>query len=80
MAQVKLILREHIEKLGRAGDVVSVKPGFARNYLLRQGKATLATEARIEELEHHRRIIADEQARELKDLEAVKNKIESTVL
>jgi len=80
MALVKLILREHVEKLGRAGDVVSVKPGFARNYLLRQGKATLATEGRIEELEHHRRIIADRQARELRDLEAVKKKIESTVL
>ena len=80
MAQVKLILREHVEKLGRAGDVVSVKPGFARNYLLRQGKASMATEARIAELEHHRRIIADHQARELRDLEAVKKKIESTVL
>lgn len=80
MAQVKLILREDVGKLGVAGDLVSVKPGFARNYLLRRGRATLATEARIKELEHHRRGIADQQAKELKDLEGVKNKIESTVI
>ena len=46
MANVKLILREDVEKLGHAGDLVSVKPGFARNFLLRQGKASLATTAR----------------------------------
>ena len=80
MANVKLILREDVEKLGHAGDLVSVKPGFARNFLLRQGKASLATTARISELEHHRRVIGEKQAKELKDLQAVKNKIESTVL
>lgn len=80
MAQVKLILREDVEKLGQAGDVVSVKPGYARNFLLPKGKASLATEARINELEHHRRVIAEEQARLLKDLEAVRSKVESQVL
>jgi large subunit ribosomal protein L9 len=80
MAQIKLILREQVEKLGQAGDVVSVKPGFARNFLLPQGKASMATEARISELEHHRRIISEHQARELSNLKAFKKKIESTVL
>ncbi len=77
MAQVKLILREDVEKLGDAGDVVSVKPGYARNFLLPKGKASLATEARINELEHHRRIIAEEQAKLLKDLEGARTRIES---
>ena len=80
MAQIQLILREDVEKLGRAGDLVSVKPGFARNFLLPQGKATLATEARVSELDHNRRVIAERQARELKDLQALKHKIESTVI
>jgi large subunit ribosomal protein L9 len=80
MAQVKLILREDIERLGHAGDLVSVKPGFARNYLLPQGKASIATDARINELEHHRRIIAEEQSKALKDLAAVKNRIEGQVV
>ena len=59
---------------------MSVKPGFARNFLLRQGRASLATDARIQELEHHRRIISENQVRELRDLEAVKSKIEATVI
>ena len=40
-----VILLERIEKLGQMGDVVKVKPGFARNYLLPQKKALRATEA-----------------------------------
>ena len=80
MAQVKLILREDVEKLGHAGDLVSVKPGYARNYLLPQGKASIATDARINELAHHRRIIAEQQARALKDLEAVRARIEAQVV
>jgi len=40
-----VILLERVEKLGGLGDVVSVKPGYARNYLLPQGKALRATEA-----------------------------------
>lgn len=80
MAQVKLILREDVEKLGHAGDLVAVKPGYARNYLLPQGKASIATEARINELEHHRRIIAEQQAKALKDLGAVRARIEAQVV
>lgn len=77
MAQVKLILREDVEKLGQAGDVVAVKPGYARNYLLPKGKASMATVARINELEHHRRVIGEQQAKALKDLQGMKQKLES---
>ena len=45
---MEVILLERIEKLGQMGDVVSVKPGFARNYLLPQKKALRATEANRE--------------------------------
>jgi len=77
MANVKLILVESIHSLGEAGDLVSVKPGFARNYLLPQGKAMLATESRVKELEHKRRIAEEKAARELKDLQAVKKQLEA---
>jgi large subunit ribosomal protein L9 len=40
-----VILLERVEKLGTIGDVVNVKPGFARNFLLPRGKALRATEA-----------------------------------
>jgi len=76
MANVKLILVESIHSLGQAGDLVSVKPGFARNYLLPQGKAMLATEGRVQELEHKRRIAEEKAARELRDLQAVKKQLE----
>jgi len=76
VSQVKLILVESVHRLGEVGDLVSVRPGFARNYLLPQGKAILATESRVAELEHHKRIVADKVAREMKDLQAVKKKIE----
>jgi large subunit ribosomal protein L9 len=77
MANVKLILVESIHRLGEAGDLVSVKPGFARNFLLPQGKALLATESRVKEFEHKRRIAEEKAAKEQKDLEAVKQRIEA---
>jgi large subunit ribosomal protein L9 len=80
MAQVKLILKDDVANLGVAGDLVSVKPGFARNYLLRQGKAIPATESRMRELEHHRRIIAENVEKERRTLEAERSKLEGVVL
>jgi large subunit ribosomal protein L9 len=80
MGQVKLILREDVPKLGHAGEVVSVKPGYARNFLLPQGKAALASEAKVKELEHHRRLIAEKVARELKDLGAARDRLEQLEL
>ena len=49
-----VILLEKIERLGGLGDVVSVKPGYARNFLLPSGKAKVATEVNVQELEARR--------------------------
>ena len=49
-----VILLERIEKLGKIGDVVKVKTGFARNYLLPQKKALRATKANLEYFETQR--------------------------
>ena len=43
---MQVILLERVAKLGQMGDVVDVKPGFARNYLLPQGKAQTASDAK----------------------------------
>jgi large subunit ribosomal protein L9 len=64
-----------VAKLGDAGDLVSVKPGYARNYLVPQGKAMLATAQRVNEVEHQKRVISEKLAKELGDLEAVKAKL-----
>ena len=63
-----------------AGDVVRVKPGYARNFLIPQGKAIFATEARLQELEHHQRVVAEKVAKQMKDLEAVRARIEGLSL
>jgi large subunit ribosomal protein L9 len=68
---VELMLTRRVEHLGRDGDIVAVKPGYARNYLLPQGLATLATPHNKRMVEKHRsRLLALEEARlaDLKEL------------
>lgn len=52
---MKLILREAVEHLGPPGQVVNVKPGYARNYLIPKGLAYRATEANVKRIEEERR-------------------------
>jgi large subunit ribosomal protein L9 len=80
MGQVKVILREDIPRLGEAGEVVSVRPGFARNFLLPQGKAIPATESSVNALDHHKRVIVEKLAREKKGFEGEKKRIEALAL
>ncbi len=54
MANVELILLQRVEKLGQMGEVVKVKPGYARNFLLPQAKAVRATKANRERFERER--------------------------
>jgi large subunit ribosomal protein L9 len=54
MADVELILLERVEKLGQMGDVVRVRPGFARNYLLPQKRALRASKANLARFEQER--------------------------
>ena len=72
MSQVRVILRTDVGKLGEAGELVSVKPGYARNFLVPQGHATLATASNVKELEHHRRAIAEKTEKLVKELKAEK--------
>lgn len=80
MALVKLILREDVNQLGQAGDLVSVKPGYARNFLVPQGKAIPATDRRVRELEHHRRVVAEEVERQRRGQEAERDRIQNLSL
>jgi len=80
MRQVKVILRETVYGLGDAGDLVGVKVGYARNYLLPQGKALLATESKVRELDHHKRVVTEKAARNLNDLKALRDRLESVAL
>ena len=51
---MQVILRERLENLGNAGEVVSVKPGYARNFLIPQGLAYEATDANLKRIERER--------------------------
>lgn len=54
---LQLILTQDVAKLGKAGDLVAVKPGFGRNYLIPQGMAVTATLRNKHQLEHNKRVI-----------------------
>jgi large subunit ribosomal protein L9 len=63
-AHWQVILKQDVDKLGDAGQLVRVRPGFARNYLLPRGMAVVATGENVRQVEHERRIavaVADKQ-------------------
>jgi large subunit ribosomal protein L9 len=53
---LQVILKQDVDKLGTAGELVRVKPGFARNFLLPRGLAVVATGENLRQIEHERRI------------------------
>ena len=73
---MEVILLEHVEKLGKMGDIVNVKNGFARNYLLPQNKALRATDAnkavyekQKAELEAHNKALFEEASKKAEALQ-----------
>ncbi|MCH9019993.1 MAG: 50S ribosomal protein L9 [Proteobacteria bacterium] len=73
---MEVILLERIEKLGQMGDVVNVKPGYARNYLLPRGKALRATSENIDRFESDRGQLEATNLEQRKEAEAVAAKLE----
>lgn len=73
---MEVILLERIERLGQIGDVVSVKPGFARNYLLPQHKAMRATKANLALFETQRAHIEATNLERREEAQAVAAKME----
>ncbi len=80
MRTVNLILQEDVPALGDAGDLVKTKVGYARNYLLPKGKAILATESKIKQLEHNKRVVEEKLAKQLKDLSALRDRLQNLSL
>ncbi len=67
---MKVLLRKRIRKLGTIGDVVDVKPGYARNYLLPHGLAIMPTAANLKRIEHEKAAYLAQLAKEKEELEA----------
>ena len=72
---MQVILLETIGKLGELGDVVRVRNGYARNYLIPQGKAQRATDAAIQEFEARRAELEKAQAERLAAAQALATKL-----
>ncbi len=77
---MNLILTRDIEKLGQAGDVVKVKAGYGRNYLLPRGLAMLATDGRVKQLEYQHRVVEDRVRKEVAGHELVAKQLEGLTL
>jgi large subunit ribosomal protein L9 len=78
--KMELILKETITSLGQEGEVVKVKPGYGRNYLLPQGKAVPATAQNLAVLEQNRANIAARLAKEQKNSQDIAKKISGLVI
>jgi large subunit ribosomal protein L9 len=72
---MEVILLERIEKLGQMGDVVKVKPGYARNYLLPQRKAMRATTKNLKVFESQRTHLEADNLKRREEAEAVAGKL-----
>jgi len=75
MATTTVLLREDIDTLGGRGEVVKVKAGYARNYLLPQGLATLATKGNVKQIEGERSALLKKAAIEKATADAQKEQM-----
>lgn len=72
---MQLILKEDVHNLGKSGELVTVKPGYGRNYLIPQGLAVAATAANVREIEHQKKLIAAKNAKLAKDAQSMADRL-----
>ncbi len=77
---MQVILMERIEKLGQMGDVVTVKPGYARNFLLPQGKARRATKENLDRFEQQRAQLETENLERRDEAEKIGAKLKGLMV
>ena len=77
---MQVILREDVDNLGRAGELVSVAPGFGRNYLIPKGLAVLATPRNKRKMEHETRVVQQHTAKMVRTAEEFKASLEKLSL
>jgi large subunit ribosomal protein L9 len=77
---MQVILQEDVSSLGRAGEIVTVRDGYGRNFLLPKKKAVLADPKNVKELEHQKRAVASKQIKAKKAAEELAVKFSSVSL
>ena len=68
MDKIQVILTEDVANLGKSGELVSVKPGYGRNYLIPQGLALTATKNNVARIQHDKKVIEAKNAKTRKDV------------
>ncbi len=77
---MEIILQEDVENLGEIGDLVKVKDGYARNYLLPRGLALTASRRNVRVLEHRKRLTAKKRERAQQNANAVRDRLSGLTL
>src|SRR3954469_11420921 len=77
---MEVILREDVLHLGHIGDIVKVRPGYARNYLLPRGLATVADKRNLRVLEHDKRIVEEKRKRAMSAAEQQAKRLSATTI
>lgn len=77
---MKVVLRDHVEHLGRRGEIVNVAVGYARNYLLPKQLALPATAGNMKQIEHQQRVWAAKEAKEVGEAQALADRISALSL
>ena len=77
---VHVILRRDVDKLGHAGELVRVKPGYARNYLLPRALAVVATDDNVKHVEHERKVAVAAAAKQKGQAEGIAAQINGLTL
>lgn len=72
---MELLLKQNVEHVGRLGDVVKVKPGFARNFLLPRGLAVMVTKTNVAEIERARAAALAEEQQRVSSLKELASKL-----
>lgn len=80
MATTTILLREDLDHVGGRGEIVKVKAGYARNYLLPKGLATLATKGNVKQIEQERAALLKKAAVEKATADAQREQMESITL
>jgi large subunit ribosomal protein L9 len=75
-----VILQEDVQHLGETGDIVRVKDGYARNYLVPRGFAVVADEKNVKQLEHYKRIAAAKAKKKLVAARELADKLGQTAV
>lgn len=74
---MEVILKEDITNLGKIGEVVRVRDGFARNYLLPRGLVLVANKKNLKTFEHQKRVVADQKQRILRQAQTLGDQLAS---